>query len=183
MPSLAIALYSAWDDITAAADDARSLDDTTAWNDALDGNQSLNYLLNVANATAYYEGGGIFEGQVVDLSACGEIQTAKLTWETSGIAGTSVIIETALSSDGGATWSNWQVVNVVDSNIPGVVEGMDLTGYKLKYRARLNTTNLAATPNISEMKLTVTSRKLFRVFSTGTVKAKADIIPTAVEQL
>ena len=183
MPSLAIALYSSWDDVSAAVDETRSLDDTTAWNDALDGNQSLNYLLNVANTTAYYEGGGIFEGQVVDLSPCGEVQSAKLTRSESGSPGTSAIIETTLSPDGGATWSSWQVVNAIDSNIPGIATGMDLTGYKLKYRARLNTTNLAATPNISEMKLTVTSRKLFRIFSTGTVKAKADIIPTAVEQL
>lgn len=180
---LAIALYSAYDDVTAAADETRSLDDTTAWNDALDGNQSLNYLLNVANSTAYYEGGGIYEGQPVDLSPCGEVQAAKLTWAQSGGAGTSVIIETALSPDGGLTWSNWQAVNVLDSNIPGITAGMDLTGYKLKYRAKLNTTNLAATPSVSEIKLTVTSRKMFRVFSSGTVKAKADIVPTAVEQL
>lgn len=183
MPSLAIALYSAWDDASILADELRSLDDTTAWNDALDGNQTINYLFNVANTTAYYEGGGIFEGQPVDLSRCGEVQSAKLTRVESGSAGTSLILETSLSLNGGSTWSGWQVVNTVDANIPGIIAGMDLTGCKLKYRVRLNTTNLAVTSSLTEIKLSVTSRKLFRVFSTGTVKAKADIIPIAVEQL
>ncbi|KLU66776.1 hypothetical protein DEAC_c14440 [Desulfosporosinus acididurans] len=183
MPNLAIALYSSWDDVNAVADETRSLDDTTIWDDTLDGNQSIDYLLNAAHATAYYEGGGIYESQPVDLSPCGEVQSAKLTRTENGGTGTSLVIETALSPDGGTTWGAWQAVNVLDSNIPGISAGMDLTGYKLKYRARLNTTNLAATPTVSEIKITVTSRKMFRVFSSGTIKAKADIVPTASEQL
>lgn len=182
MPSIKQALYSAWDDATTKVDETRILSDTMAWNENIDAKVLINYLLNAVNKTAYYEGVGTFEGQPINLSKCGEIQSAVLTWAENKPASTTIIVEIALSTDSGLTWGQWQQV-ANGGNIPGLAAGMNLLGYRIKYRVKFTTTNLTVAPSISQIKLTVSSRKLFRIFSTGAVKVKADIIPTAVEQL
>lgn len=176
---LKLSLYSSWDDAV-GADAVRSLDLAASLGTSQDGKELINYLLDTTNSTAYYEGVGVFEGQPVDLTKCGEIQSAAVSWAESKPTGTAVVVEVSIFD--GAAWGDWQPVTSGGA-IPGLTIGLDLTGYKIKYRAKLSTTNLSNAPGISQIKLTITSRKLFRVFSTGTVKAKADIVPTAVEQL
>ncbi len=181
MAVLQLAEYASWDAAT-TANSANSFSAAQAWPAATPGQALINYLFNTTNSTAFYRGIGLFEGTTVSLEPCGEIEAGTISWIEDKPAGTSVIVEVAISADKGATWGIWTPI-VNGKSLPGFTKGLDVTDYRLKYRIKLSTSNSSVAPSISQIKLRIVSRKLFRVFSTGRVKARADIIPSTVEQL
>jgi len=156
-------------------------DETKEYDDTLDASVFWDDWVAV-HFDAYYEGVGIFEGQAVDLNKCGAVQSTTISWTENVPAGASVTIEVALSADGGVTWDVWRVA-ANGGALPGLSAGMDLTGYKLKYRVKLNTTDLTVTPSVTNITVTFVSRKMFRIFADGTIKAAAQMIQSASENL
>ena len=179
---LRLSEFPSWDSAI-AADEASVSEDITSYDDTTSqGQELLNYLLAATNSTAYYEGTGIFEGEVIDFSKCGEIESGAISWTENKPAGTSVIAEVAISDDGGVTWGDWtQVAN--GGLLPGLTAGLDISGYRGRYRFKLSTTDASTAPSVSQIKASIVSRKLFRIFQNGQVKAKADIVPNAAEAL
>ena len=72
---------------------------------------------------------------------------------------TSLTIETALSTDNGQTWGEWQEATN-GGNIPGIMAGMDLAGCRLKTRATLETTDTGITPVLNSLTISLTGEKL-----------------------
>lgn len=181
MAVLKLAEYASWDAaITANSSDSFSA--AQAWDAITPGQALINYLFNTINSTAFYKGVGLFEGEIVSLERCGEIETGTISWIEEKPTGTSVIVEIAISEDKGSTWGAW--ISIANgASLPGFIKGLDVTNYRVRYRIKLSTTDFSVAPSVSQIKLKIVSRKLFRIFSNGQVKAKADIIPSVVEQL
>ncbi len=182
MSVLRLSEYPSWD-TAVSADEAAGLSDTESYDDVTSqGEELINYLMTTVNSTAFYEGVGVFGGETVDLSKCGEIETGTIHWTEDKPAGTSVVVEVAVSTDNGTTWGDWTTIPN-GASLPGFSKGLDVTDYRVRYRVKLSTTNLTVAPSVSQIKISIISRKLFRIYPTGQVKVKGEIIENVREDL
>jgi 6-phosphogluconolactonase (cycloisomerase 2 family) len=90
----------------------------------------------------------------LDLSSIGTVKTSEISWQAITPAGTSLKVETSLSTDGGQTWGAWQEATS-SGTIPGIVPDMDLSNVKLKTRATLETTDTSVTPKLQNLKIEI----------------------------
>ncbi len=68
--------------------------------------------------------------------------------------GTTVFIEIALSTDNGATWTNWLPCTNGQA-VPGIDELESLQNVQLKTRAVLTTTDVYASPELQEVNIEI----------------------------
>jgi len=176
---IALAQYQAWDD-TVGQGETANLDDTTSWDETAGGENLLNYLLNTTSALKTYEGTGAFESDPFGLPVC-LVNSTQISWTANVPAGTSLTCKTAISSDGGVTWSSWQTVTNGDA-IPGLTAGAQLTNaHKLKVRFEMATTNYDVRPSVSDLTVRINSRTIFRLMPDGVFKAAKSIVQNAQE--
>lgn len=81
---------------------------------------------------------------------------SSITWNALTPEGTTLVIEIALSTDGGTTWSAWQQC-MNGSAVPGISELSSLANVQLKIRETLTTTNVHATPELQDLTITITT--------------------------
>lgn len=94
----------------------------------------------------------------LDLSSIGTVKTSEISWQATIPTGTSITIETALSTDGGQTWGAWQTATNGQA-IPGILPDMDLSNTRLKTRATLETTDTDITPTLEGLNINLTGEK------------------------
>ncbi len=94
----------------------------------------------------------------LDLSSVGTVKTSEISWQATEPTGTSLKVETSLSTDNGQTWGAWQQATNGGS-IPGIVPDMDLSNAKLKTRATLETEDTSVTPLLSSLNINLTGEK------------------------
>jgi hypothetical protein len=70
--------------------------------------------------------------------------------------GTTVLIEIALSTDNGATWTNWLPCTNGQA-VPGIDELESLQNVQLKTRAVLTTTDVHASPELQEVSIDIST--------------------------
>lgn len=179
MPGIKTVQYQAYDD-TVSVDEARLLDDTTAFDETADVSELLNYIFNTTSALKYFEGKGVYELPEINLSPCGRVQSSQVDWVATTPAGTSVVCKVAVFD--GTWWSAWTPV-VNGGAIPGLANGKDVTGYKLKVKLETVTTDYTTAANITELEVTINSRKILRLLSDGTLKTAKTMVQNATETI
>jgi len=102
--------------------------------------------------------GGARKSLPLDLSSIGTVKTSEISWQATEPTGTSITIETALSTDGGQTWGAWQTATNGQA-IPGILPDMDLSNTRLKTRATLETTDTDITPTLEGLNINLTGEK------------------------
>lgn len=90
----------------------------------------------------------------IDLSSVGVVKTSNIAWNLTVPSGTSLGIETNLSTDGGVVWLGWKNA-VSGSAIPDVTVGMDLGNGRIKFRQSLATTDVALTSTLHDITITL----------------------------
>lgn len=179
---LKIKQYPGWDEAIAQDEDTYLLDDTTAWDDEPGtGDQLIDYMFGSTQAAMYFETGGSFVSDEIDLVKVQKYHSSKLEWTLDASpAGSTTIVQNAASANG--AWGAYKAV-VASGNalaaLPGA--GSDLTFYKTRHKViMLPTADLSGTPEMSELKTTVNSQKHFRVLSDGNYKSSQHIIDSVV---
>ncbi|MGG4105134.1 discoidin domain-containing protein [Paenibacillus lautus] len=82
-----------------------------------------------------------YRESVYDLSNIGVYRNSHALWIQEAPIGTSVKVETSLSTDGGITWGDWFVLDN-NSPIKGISHGADLSNAKLKVKVTLSTNSI-----------------------------------------
>lgn len=111
------------------------------------------YIDSIEAMTAYAQSGAI-ESPAIDLSPAGAAETSEIEFTTTKPTGTTVTVQTALSTDGGTNWGNWQTATS-GAAIPGLTAGDDVSNTKMKWKATLGTNDISATPKLSEVAVKV----------------------------
>ena len=99
--------------------------------------------------TSYYalnEGTGTTANDSTANANHGTIYGA--TWADG--AKTTLTIQTALSTDGGATYGEWQTATS-GAAIPGLTAGDDVSNTKMKWKATLSTNDVSVTPKLHDV--------------------------------
>jgi len=81
-------------------------------------------------------------------------QGSQIRWNLTTPASTALNIQTDVFL--GGAWQGWQAVNNGDI-IPGISDGTDLTGAKIRYRANLSTANTSVSPRLQDLNIAVFS--------------------------
>ncbi|GIP58123.1 DNRLRE domain-containing protein [Paenibacillus woosongensis] len=82
-----------------------------------------------------------YREHIYDISSVGTLRTNNAFWMEETPYETSVIVETSISLDSGATWSTWQPL-INGSSIQNVPLGTDISNGRLKVRATLSTNSI-----------------------------------------
>jgi hypothetical protein len=80
--------------------------------------------------------------------------SSSISWTAVTPTGTTVSIEIALSTDNGATWTNWLPCTNGQA-VPGIDELESLQNVQLKTRAVLTTTDVHASPELQEVSIEI----------------------------
>lgn len=80
--------------------------------------------------------------------------SSSISWTAVTPTGTTVSIEIALSTDNGATWTNWLPCTNGQA-VPGIDELESLQNVQLKTRAVLTTTDVYASPELQEVNIEI----------------------------
>mgnify|MGYP001166170537 CR=1 FL=1 len=89
-----------------------------------------------------------------DIAAPGTVDSTRISWTANTPEGTLIKIETSVSLDGGATWSDWQPCTN-GGTIPGLAAGTDLTNARIQMRQTLSTTDSSVTPELQSVTIQV----------------------------
>lgn len=94
---------------------------------------------------------------IYDLSSAKVVNSTKMSWTQVTPAGTSVVVETNVSLDGGNTWRGWKPVTN-----GGVISDLDastnVSEGRLKYRITLSTTDEEQTASIEDVNISITAQ-------------------------
>jgi hypothetical protein len=101
-----------------------------------------------------YYTSGTYEHPVQNPSGVVLAGANSITYNTTIPSGTSLTVEVAISTDEGETWGAWVSKNSGDSI---VASGTDISLYRIKWRARLTTTNTTATPSLNDITVSFTA--------------------------
>ena len=93
---------------------------------------------------------GTIESPAIDLSPAIAAETSEIEFTTTKPTGTTVTVQTALSTDGGTNWGNWQTATS-GAAIPGLTAGDDVSNTKMKWKATLSTNDAAVTPKLHDV--------------------------------
>lgn len=179
MPGLA--QYQAWP-ASVAREETDLLDTTQAWDETAGAEELFNYLFDTTSSLKYFEGKGVLELNTISLAKCGKMQSSAIAWTATTPAGTTITTRVSLSPDKGVNWGPWLPVSNGGS-IPGLAAGLDVTNYRLKVKFEASTTDYDAGPSVSELVVTINSRKVLRLKSDGTLKAAKAMTENATETL
>ena len=107
-------------------------------------------LHNFSSFISYVQSGTI-ESPAIDLSPpAGAAETSEIEFTTTKPTGTTVTVQTALSTDGGTNWGNWQTATS-GAAIPGLTAGDDVSNTKMKWKATLSTNDASVTPKLHDV--------------------------------
>lgn len=110
----------------------------------------IKYRLTRSNAYPITVGEGeVFPGliytgyreHIYDISSVGKLRTNNAFWMEDTPLGTSVVVETSISLDGGVAWTSWEPLTN-GSSIQNVPLGTDISNGRLKVRATLSTNSI-----------------------------------------
>jgi|GEM_PF-4646874 len=184
MAGIALAQHQGWND-TVAVEETYALDDTTAFDESADVSNLLNYIFNTTSALKYYELVGSWESAPIDLSEVGRIQNSAIVWTATIPEGCFLSVYTSLYD--GTWWQAWQPVAANGSQVSGLTleqnAGRNIAGCKLRIKVEAYTTDVTKTPNLTQLIVTINSRKIFRIMPDGAVKARGAITQNASESL
>lgn len=121
-------------------------------------NETFNYAAFQpdSNVGVFYST-GTRTSAIVDLSGVELVGSSQITFTTTTPAGTTAVVETNLSLDGGATWAGWTTATS-GSEISGLTDLVDVSQGQLQYRMTLSTTDETATSSVDDITINVTAR-------------------------
>ncbi len=90
----------------------------------------------------------------MDLSGVIEVQSTSVSWTESIMAGTSLVVESRISLDGGSNWSSWLTVTQGGS-INGLSLGTDVSNGLLQLRVSFSTSDDGVTARLDSLNLSV----------------------------
>jgi len=103
-----------------------------------------------------YPSSGTRTSPTYNIVTAGTVESATITWTANTPVGTSVTVETRVSLDGGATWSDWQQCTNGGA-VPGLPKGTNLANARIQLRQTLSTTNSAVTPQLQDVRIQIVS--------------------------
>lgn len=175
---LTIKQYPGWTDAIARDEDAYILDDATVWDDESGtGDQLIDYLFGSTQTAMYFEDGGTFVSDEIDLTKVQKYHSSKLEWALDAVPeGSTVVVQNAVSQNG--TWGAYKTVAASgDALVALPAAESDLAYCKTRHKVTmLPTSDLSGAPGMSELKTTINSQKHFRVMADGVYKESQHII-------
>lgn len=94
---------------------------------------------------------GAIESAELDLSPAGHASgETRISWTAITDVDTGIALEIAVSTDGGSNYGAWVPVTNGGS-LPGIPASVDLTDYRLKYRATLTSTDPGKSPRLQRV--------------------------------
>ncbi len=101
-----------------------------------------------------YNANGTYTNPELDLSPAVQVQASEISWDKTTPDDTNITVQTSLSTDGGIAYGNWQTATN-GGVIPGLTQGQNLEGVRLKWRALLSTNDGYATPILHEVAIKI----------------------------
>lgn len=92
----------------------------------------------------------------INLSAIGVALASVISWNETIPAGTTLVIESAISMDGGSSYGPWQVCTNGQA-IPGITENMDLSNVYIKFRQSFTTADTNKTAVLHNLQISITA--------------------------
>lgn len=99
---------------------------------------------------------GSRESPAIDLSSVGVALSSEISWEATVPEDTTLIVEIALSLDGGETWGEWQACTSGQS-IPEINQGSDLSNVQIKIRESFTTSDTTTTAQLQSLQINILS--------------------------
>lgn len=97
---------------------------------------------------------GSRESPAIDLSSVGVALSSEISWEATVPEDTTLIVEIALSLDGGETWGEWQACTSGQS-IPEINQGSDLSNVQIKIRESFTTADTTKTAQLQSLQINI----------------------------
>lgn len=132
-------------------------------------NTSITPQLNdlTISVTSGYRQNGSRTTPDLSINLVGRCSSSVISWTATTPSGTSVTIETNLSLDNGSTWQGWQLCTN-GGQIPGMA-GVELSRAKLRIRQSLSTSDIASTPQLHDLSISVSAEPTVRITSSGQI--------------
>ncbi len=105
-----------------------------------------------------------------NISDVGTVGDSLINWTSEEPSGTSITIETSISTDGGSTWSSWMTATDGGS-IPSLSSGQDASNMLLRCRQTLQTDDPTVSPSVWYLEMYV-----FREGGGGGVAIEASFV-------
>lgn len=115
---------------------------------------------------------GNYISQEIPYSFSGDGAITKISWDAVNPSETTTKIETALSFNGGMTWTEWEPC-INGSSIPQIKPTTSLKSAKIKFRVTLETTSSTSTPLLSNITFDITPIVVFN--NKGNAACKPEI--------
>ncbi|MDF2789823.1 MAG: hypothetical protein K0S80_2921 [Neobacillus sp.] len=163
--TLQLPLINALWDETIEKDDLTEFDEATLYDLDADGSVLFHDLIGVPIATFIPTGSQT--GDPVFLKNIGRVSTSTIDWTEVIPVGTSVLVETNVSLDLGATWLGWKTVTN-HSPIPDLTINLDVSNGMLQIRKTLSITDGTTSPSISDITFNIQSADTINVHDTWT---------------
>lgn len=115
---------------------------------------------------------GNYISQEIPYSFSGDGAITKVSWIDIIQSDTTLRVETALSFNGGLTWTDWSTC-INGGSVPQITATTSLKNAKLKFRVIMETSSLNSTPFFSNITFDITPIVVFN--NKGNAKCKPDI--------
>jgi len=157
-------------------------EDTLKFDETDSGSALIDALFDSTSTPMYYEAGGSFISNEIDLAYVGKYHSSKLEWVLDTNPETSETKVYSSAQYNGGEWGEWVEVEASANPIGALPSAdKDLSLYKIKHKVTMKpTTDLSDTPEMSELKTTINSQKHFRVMSDGSYKESPHIVASVL---
>lgn len=103
--------------------------------------------------------------KVIDISSVGATnEGSSMSWSKTTPTNTSIVIETALSTDGGATYGAYSVATS-GSAIPSITNATNLSNARLKIKETLATSDSTVTSKLNDLTVSITKRQSVTIYA------------------
>src|SRR5690554_1543837 len=150
---------------TALVDDTQMIDDQRFIDDSytIDENTTVTDFFTFLFGITFVEG-YVSEtyrlSPIINLSSIGASRSSEITFVTNEPAGTEIIIESNLSTDGGRTWEGWKVCTS-GTEIPDITSGTVLANGRLQLRQTFKTSDYTTTAELISINISIDSTLTF----------------------
>jgi len=114
---------------------------------------NLSGIPDVVFTDAYYLTSGVYTHGEQDIGAAREIDSAIITFNKTTPANTTLTVEARVSTDG----TNWGAWAEVATGASLIAAGVDVSAYKVQWRANLASSDGVNTPTLNSVTVTVTA--------------------------
>ncbi|MDD4565514.1 MAG: DUF6273 domain-containing protein [Eubacteriales bacterium] len=122
--------------------------------------------VEIIGTCMFYLPSGTAESPAIDLSPAISAQTSEIAWNGTTPTDTTLTMQTALSTDGGTNYGEWQTATSGGEIVP---HGTNLANARLKWKATLGTNDGAVTPKLHDVTVKVNENTTAQVTFTPNI--------------